>query len=38
VLILVEFGRVDCVFSRWRALPFQFYVVVRVTESFTEAT
>ena len=38
VLMLVEFGWVDCVHSRWRALPFQFDVVVCVTESFTEAT
>ena len=38
VLMLVKFGWTDCVLSRWRALPFQFYIVVCVTESLTEAT
>jgi hypothetical protein len=34
----VKLGRVNRVLSRWRALPFRFYVVVCVAETFTEAT
>ena len=38
VPILVEFGWVDCVLSRWRALPFQFNIVICVPEFLAEAT
>ncbi len=38
VLMLVEFGWVDSVLSRWRALPFQFDSVVCISEFLTEAT
>ena len=38
VLMLVKFGWVDSVLSRWRALPFQFDVVVCISEPLAEAT
>ena len=38
VPILVKFGWVDCVLSRWRALPFQFNIVICLPEFLAEAT
>jgi hypothetical protein len=38
VPILVEFGWADCVLSPWRALPFQFNVVICIPELLAEAT
>jgi hypothetical protein len=37
VLMLAKFGWVDSILSRWRALPFQFYVIAGVTRSLTRS-